>query len=368
MCIAPTKLDDGTEVGCRECWQCRKRRVNDYVGRCIAESKFSKKTYAVTLTYDGDQGVNAVTLIYKDVQNFLKRLRKKHKCRYIVTGEYGSAKGRSHWHIILFFKDSWPEVTANKRVDWKYWTHGFSYFQEPDWKGFEYCLKYVLKDQTSRQSDSHLAMSKKPPLGHEFFQQLAKQHVEQALAPQTYFYKFGDVRDYKNREKRFMMQGKTRENFMETFVNEWEDKYSHEPLSELVTDYYDDITILNYEDPIDYEEIDLGHRKIRNPIFSDTFNQQQEERLHYKPVKYVEPWIEGQGDGIFKDIHMVEATYDGIPIVYWEDKNKTGLQILTENDEWHEKRPEVIKTIKQGQQIQRRRTYAEVQYAELDGE
>jgi len=349
MCIAPTKLDDGTEVGCRECWQCRKRRVNDYVGRCIAESKFSKKTYAVTLTYGDDklkdhEKVHAVTLVYKDVQDFLKRLRKNYKVRYIVTGEYGSAKGRSHWHIILFFKDSWPEVTANKRVDWKYWKHGFSYFQEADWKGFEYCLKYVLKDQTSRQSDSHLAMSKKPPLGHEFFQQLAKQYVEQALAPQTYFYKFGDVRDYKNREKGFMMQGKTRENFMETFVNEWEDKYSHEPLSELVTDYYDDITEIEYTD------------------------EEMYERLHYQPVKYVEPWIEGQGDGIFKDIHMVEATYDGIPIVYWEDENKTGLQILTENDEWHEKRPEVIKTIKQGQQIQRRRTYAEIQYAELDGE
>lgn len=342
MCIAPVKLDDGTEVGCRECWQCRKRRVNDYVGRCIAESKFSKKTYAVTLTYDGNQGVNAVTLIYKDVQDFLKRLRKKHKCRYIVTGEYGSAKGRSHWHIILFFKDSWPEVTSNKRVDWKYWKHGFSYFQEPDWKGFEYCLKYVLKDQTSRQSDSHLAMSKKPPLGHEFFQQLAKQHVEQALVPQTYFYKFGDVRDYKNREKGFMMQGKTRENFIETFVNEWEDRYSHEPLSELVTDYYDDITEIEYTDEELYE------------------------RLHYQPVKYVEPWIEGQGDGIFKDIELVEATYDGIPICYWDNKNKTGIHIVTENDEWHEKRPEVIKTIKQGQQIQRRRTYAEVQYAELD--
>jgi len=342
MCIAPVKLDDGTEVGCRECWQCRKRRVNDYVGRCIAESKFSKKTYAVTLTYDGDQGVNAVTLIYKDVQDFLKRLRKKHKCRYIVTGEYGSAKGRSHWHIILFFKDSWPEVTSNKRVDWKYWKHGFSYFQEPDWKGFEYCLKYVLKDQTSRQSDSHLAMSKKPPLGHEFFQQLAKQYVEQALVPQTYFYKFGDVRDYKNREKGFMMQGKTRENFMETFVNQWEDTYSHEPLSELVTDYYDDITEIEYTDEELYE------------------------RLHYQPVKYVEPWIEGQGDGIFKDIELVEATYDGIPICYWDNKNKTGIHIVTENDEWHEKRPEVIQTIKQGQQIQRRRTYAEVQYAELD--
>ena len=344
MCIAPTKLDDGTEVGCRECWQCRKRRVNDYVGRCIAESKFAKKTYAVTLTYGGDEGVNAVTLIYKDVQDFLKRLRKKYKCRYIVTGEYGSAKGRSHWHIILFFQDNWPEVTSNKRVDWKYWKHGFAYFQEPDWKGFEYCLKYVLKDQTSRQSDSHLAMSKKPPLGHEFFQQLAKQYVEQALVPQTYFYKFGDVRDYKNREKGFMMQGKTRENFMETFINEWEQKYEHEPLSEIVNDYYDDITDIEYTDEELYE------------------------RLHYKPVKYVEPWDEIQGDGIFKDDIMVEAEYDGIPIIYWENKNRTGIQIYTETDEWHEERPEVIKTIKQGQQIKRRRTHAEVLYAELDDE
>ena len=344
MCIAPTKLDDGTEVGCRECWQCRKRRVNDYVGRCIAESKFAKKTYAVTLTYGGDEGVNAVTLIYKDVQDFLKRLRKKYKCRYIVTGEYGSAKGRSHWHIILFFQDNWPEVTSNKRVDWKYWKHGFAYFQEPDWKGFEYCLKYVLKDQTSRQSDSHLAMSKKPPLGHEFFQQLAKQHVEQALVPQTYFYKFGDVRDYKNREKGFMMQGKTRENFMETFINEWEAKYDHEPLSEIVNDYYDDITDIEYTDEELYE------------------------RLHYKPVQFVEPWEDYQGDGIFKDDIMVEAEYDGIPIIYWENKNKTGIQIYTETDEWHEERPEVIKTIKQGQQIKRRRTHAEVLYAELDEE
>ena len=344
MCISPCRLDNNQEVACRMCWQCRKRKVSDYVGRCIAEAKMSKKTFAVTLTYDADQGVNAVTLIYKDVQDFLKRLRKNYKCRYIVTGEYGSAKGRSHWHIILFFQDNWPEVTSNKRVDWKYWKHGFAYFQEPDWKGFEYCLKYVLKDQTSRQSDSHLAMSKKPPLGHEFFQQLAKQHVEQALVPQTYFYKFGDVRDYKNREKGFMMQGKTRENFMETFINEWEQKYDHEPLSEIVNDYYDDITDIEYTDEELYE------------------------RLHYKPVQYVQPWDDYQGDGIFKDDIMVEAEYDGIPIIYWENKNKTGIQIYTETDEWHEERPEVIKTIKQGQQIKRRRTHAEVLYAELDEE
>ena len=349
MCISPCRLDNNQEVACRMCWQCRKRKVSDYVGRCIAEAKMSNKTFAVTLTYGDDnlkdhEKVHAVTLVYKDVQDFLKRLRKNYKVRYIVTGEYGSAKGRSHWHIILFFQDNWPEVTSNKRVDWKYWKHGFAYFQEPDWKGFEYVLKYVLKDQTSRQSDSHLAMSKKPPLGHEFFQQLAKQHVEQALVPQTYFYKFGDVRDYKNREKGFMMQGKTRENFMETFINEWEAKYDHEPLSEIVNDYYDDITDIEYTD------------------------EEMYDRLHYKPVQYVEPWDDIQGDGIFKDDIMVEAEYDGIPIIYWENKNKTGIQIYTETDEWHEERLEVIRTIKQGQQIKRRRTHAEVLYAELDEE
>ena len=340
-------MDNGLQVGCKTCWQCRKRKIADYVGRSIAEARMSNKTYAVTLTYGDDnleehELVHAVTLVYKDVQDFLKRLRKKYQVRYIVTGEYGSAKGRAHWHIILFFKNKFPNVQKNKRVDWKYWDKGFSYFQEADWKGFEYCLKYILKGEKMRSADNHLAMSKKPPLGHQFFQQLAKQYVEQALVPQTYFYKFGDVRDYKNREKSFMMTGKTRENFMETFVNTWEETYDHEPLSELVTDYYDDITEIEYTDEELYE------------------------RLHYEPVKYVEPWIEGEGDGIFKDIELVEATYDGIPICYWDNKNKTGIHIVTENDEWHEKRPEVIQTIKQGQQIQRRRTYAEVQYAELD--
>ena len=347
MCIAPNKLDNGIEIRCSQCWQCHARKINDWVGRCIAESKYSTKTYAVTLTYDDKKLVegeetHAVILIYKDVQDFLKRLRKNYKVRYIVTGEYGSAKGRAHWHIILFFKDDYPDVQENKRVEWKYWKKGLSYFQYPDWKGFQYCLKYILKDQNSLQSDNHLAMSKKPPLGHEYFQDLAKKYVDNALAPQDYYYKFGDIRDSKNREKRFLMIGKTKENFMESFINKWEHEYDHDPLSEIVTDYLDDITELEYTD------------------------EEMYERLHYKPVQYIEPWHEVEGDGIFQDDIFVEATYDGIPIAYWENKNKTGINIVTENDEWHEKRPEVIATIKQGQQIKNKRTHAEVLISEWD--
>ena len=176
------------------------------------------------------------------------------------------------------------------------------------------------------------------PLGYQFFKDLAHKYVDQALAPQTYYYKFGDIRDTKNREKRFLMIGKTKENFMKNFINEWESKYDHEPISEIVSDYLDDITELEYTD------------------------EEMYERIHYKPVKYVEPWTEVEGDGIFTKDHLIQATYDGIPICYWENEDSTKLHIITENDEWHEERPEVIKTIKQGQQQISRQSHAENLY------
>ena len=254
MCRTPNRLDDGTEVACHRCWQCKKNRLNDLVGRCIAESKYATQTYAVTLTYANDAGVNAVSLVYKDVQDFMKRLRKRYKVRYICAGEYGTAKGRAHWHIILFFKGKAPKIEEDVRVNWKYWTHGFSYFQQPDWKGFQYVLKYVLKDTDLDSADSHLAMSKKPPLGYEFFEQLAKEHVEQAVLPRSYKYKIAGVRKDNGTEKVFMMQGKTRENFMNAIKAGWVEKYGKEPSSE----FYEEWDEKNYS--VEYTDEELIKR------------------------------------------------------------------------------------------------------------
>lgn len=248
MCVAPCKLADGTEVACRYCWQCKRNKINDYVGRCIAESKFSTQTYAVTLTYAQEAGVSSVTLVYKDIQDFLKRLRKRYNVRYIVAGEYGTKKGRAHWHIVLFFKGKVPEVKQDVRVNWKYWPHGFSYFQKPDWKGFQYVLKYVLKDQTADSADNHLAMSKKPPLGYEFFEELAKTHVDQAVVPRSFKYKVGGIRKDNGEEKTFFMQGKTRDNFMNAFKIGWIEKYGEEPYSEFFDEWDDKNYNLTYDD------------------------------------------------------------------------------------------------------------------------
>lgn len=342
MCITPSRLDDGTEVACRNCKLCRQNRINDLIGRCIAEAKFSTKTYAVTLTYAKRAGVSSVTLVYKDVQDFLKRLRKRYNVRYIVAGEYGTKKGRAHWHIILFFKGEEPDVKENVRVDWKYWPHGFSYFQQPTWKGFRYILKYVLKDQDADSADTHLAMSKKPPLGHEFFMDLAQQHVEQAIAPRSFKYKVGGVRKDNGQEIVFMMQGKTRDNFMTAFKEGWKEKYGKEPTSE----FFEEWDEKNYQ--LEYTDEELV------------------QRLHHKDVIYYQPWetfVEEKDSGTW-----YELEYQGMPLVMHET-NGTAWLYQEDGQQWHEERQDVIEslktrsiTISKRKYYDARREEAELQY------
>lgn len=59
----------------------------------------------VTLTYDDEHMPEGGTLVPRDLQLFLKRLRKKlapHKIRYFAVGEYGEQTFRPHYHLALF--------------------------------------------------------------------------------------------------------------------------------------------------------------------------------------------------------------------------------------------------------------------------
>lgn len=276
MCITPVNISEVGLVACRNCWQCRKNRVNDYVGRAIAESLYSEETWSVTLTYaGGTENPNAVTLVYKDVQDYFKRLRASgHKVRYIVTGEYGSKKGRAHWHAILFMgkpKKLTPTPPTNKNTKEKHWPHGYSYFQKPDYKAFEYVLKYVLKDQAQEVQSSHLSMSKKPILGLAFILSLAEKYVKRGLPPLTTEYSFPDVRDKKGNLRKFRLTGRSREAFLQHFVEQWEKKHPTRPVpySQLLDEYLDE--------------------KVRNWRFEDEeyFNQTMQPPLkYYNPKSY----------------------------------------------------------------------------------
>lgn len=264
MCIAPLNLDPNTTVSCRRCWQCLQNRLNDLTGRCVAEAETSDQAFSITLTYAGDTP-KAVVFCYRDVQLFMKRLREAgYNARYIVAGEYGGKNGRVHWHLVLFLKgklleivdydnrtDDWQVVLPRfsrdpkARIQWTPWSNddenrGFVYVQQPDYGGFRYALKYALKDQKDKASARRLGMSKKPPLGHDYFMRRADDHVEAKLPIQRPTYSYMDIRDKKGKPLEFCLQGRMRELYLDRYRTMWRLNYGEaEPMSPWYQDKYD---------------------------------------------------------------------------------------------------------------------------------
>lgn len=255
MCLNPITLPDGVVVACRECRLCRDNRVNDWVGRCIAEAKTSDHAYAVTLTYGGDMAYGAVTpeatvLTYTDVQRWLKRIRKwtPGTVRFFVTGEFGSAKGRAHWHAILFVKGGpIPNVRYNERYNHfdseaeprhALWDHGFSYWEEFNPNSARYAAKYILK-QKGVEALKGMGLSTKPPLGDEYFKLEASRYVDQGLSPRDLFYRFPSDRLRNGQTRTYKLSGACAFNFLDAFAKEWRLRFGNDlwPQSELMDAY-----------------------------------------------------------------------------------------------------------------------------------
>jgi hypothetical protein len=238
------------------------RKVDDWVGRNIAERRTVKNANFVTLTYGRDltygsiDHLRAAVLTYSDVQKYLKYLRVDgYPMRYFVSGEYGSKKGRAHWHILLYWHDAVPEHEIRQNFMQRHWPHGWSYWDHMDAASVRYCCKYLTKDadDAARQSFGPMP-SKKPPLGDAYFRELAIQHVEAGLPLQSLFYSFPEVKRVHMHTKaktakgfrdsakpiNFRLSGKSAENYLKTYVDGWRDRYGDDPpRSEPVWKYLD---------------------------------------------------------------------------------------------------------------------------------
>lgn len=273
MCISPNLLRDGTLVGCRKCWQCRNNRIDTWVGRCIAESKTSVGSTFITLTYGRDSEgyeshARSTILTYSDVQKYFKQLRKRgFPCRYIAVGEYGSERGRAHWHIIVFWQKDipvrmmdygvnswhperreWPisvEIVPYKRINEPCWPHGFSQW-DPVRPGNEkgsirYACWYINEDYADTGWQGKFAMSKRPPLGAEYFIRRAQRFVDERISPQDGYYEFpSDAVRQSGEVVRFQLKGKIREIFCQAFIDKWAEQVGgHYPHSEFLMEYED---------------------------------------------------------------------------------------------------------------------------------
>lgn len=255
MCLSPAKLSDGTTVACRKCGQCLDHRVDNWVGRCIAESKTSVDAAFITLTYGRDEEdnvshVRACVLSYSDVQNYFKQLRNRGlKIRYLVVGEVSKQHSmRAHWHVIVFFQEPipsgfwdygnnswcrekrekpvWVPLVWDKRFNEPCWVHGTSQWERfKDGTGkhsVRYACKYINKDVDDPGAQSKLCMSKKPPIGALYFEQRAKRFVEEGIAPQDAFYTFPNDAAWKHGKPiRFHLANKSSDLFRENYILHW---------------------------------------------------------------------------------------------------------------------------------------------------
>ena len=249
MCQSPI-MHEGIPVWCRKCERCRRNRVNDWVGRCIAEATSATTTHSVTLTYGRDEKnqtdhIHSALLVYSDVQKYFKKLRfAGYKFKYLIVGEYGSKNRRAHWHVLMFWNGPSPKVELNNQQYLghdAFWEWGTTYWERFSPESVWYVCKYLQKPQGDDEAESRLQMSRKPPLGHEYFMEWAQQHVRDGLAPQSLHYSFQGVTHKDGKRRQYYMQGVSADNFIKEYCLNFIKTKGHTrfPHSELVSEWVD---------------------------------------------------------------------------------------------------------------------------------
>lgn len=123
LCSKPYKQGI-EEYGCGQCLPCRINRRRIWVTRLMLEARQHQSSLFVTLTYSDEHLPVGGNLVKKELQDFLKRVRKRlepDRIRYFAVGEYGSLRLRPHFHLIMFGVGVPNHVPATKKCPeaWK---------------------------------------------------------------------------------------------------------------------------------------------------------------------------------------------------------------------------------------------------------
>lgn len=157
-------------VPCGHCIGCRLDKSRQWADRMMLELDHSKTAIFVTLTYDSlnvpvacalDDGSVLFTLDKRDVQLFMKRLRRTfdgREIRFYLAGEYGPATHRPHYHAILFglslsdfpdikpvSKNSFGQFLYSSKKMYEIWKLGNVALAEVSWQTCAYVARYCVK-------------------------------------------------------------------------------------------------------------------------------------------------------------------------------------------------------------------------------
>lgn len=152
------------QLPCGQCIGCRLARSCEWAIRCVNEAQlYDLDNSFVTLTFD-DSKLFRMSLVYRDFQLFMKRLRKRRRAvwnspRFFACGEYGEEHGRPHFHAILF-GCAFPDRVYHKQLPSgsviytsaelsSLWPHGFSSIGEVTFDSAAYVARYATKSLLS---------------------------------------------------------------------------------------------------------------------------------------------------------------------------------------------------------------------------
>ncbi len=186
-------------IPCGQCVGCRLERSRQWAIRCFHEASLYEDNSFVTLTYNDDNLPEPVTLVLRDFQLFMKKLRKKFGAgiRYYACGEYGEKFGRPHYHVCLFNFEP-PDLRIFKVRDDvrlyssdildEIWGMGFTLTGSVTFQSAAYVARYILKkingpDATQhyetvdletgeifQQKPEFTTMSRRPGIGRKWYE------------------------------------------------------------------------------------------------------------------------------------------------------------------------------------------------------
>ncbi len=187
------------EVACGQCVGCRLDRSRDWAIRIVHEAQLYSDNCFLTLTYAPDFLPDDGSLVKKDFQDFVKRLRKHfsgQRIRYFHCGEYGEQLHRPHYHAVFFNLDFEDKVLLSEGAHKLYrsalldsiWSKGFCSIGDVTFESASYCARYILKKLTGDRARAHYevvieatgevvqlvseytTMSRRPGIGREWYE------------------------------------------------------------------------------------------------------------------------------------------------------------------------------------------------------
>lgn len=177
------------EVACGQCIGCRLERAKAWATRCMHEKKLHTESAFLTLTYSEKCLPAGGSLVKRDLQLFMKRLRllRPNGIRFFACGEYGTETRRPHYHVLLLntmFRDQKKWKRSNGTADLfvsaelkGLWSMGDHYLGEVNDKTCAYVARYCTKVVTGDNASNHygkrekefIVMSRRPGIGMEWY-------------------------------------------------------------------------------------------------------------------------------------------------------------------------------------------------------